>query len=93
MVLWLDCALAGFSREPTGWAPRCLMGSGVLHVFPELGLEEQQLPGVGSSRTRRQERKSRAETLLRKGTQLRFPNSVCQCRSHNQAPNQQGRQA
>ena len=88
--LLADCALAGFSWEPTGWAPRCWLGSGVLHAFPELGLEEQQLPGGGSSCTRRQELKSRAETLLRKGTPSTFPNSMCPCRSHNQAANQQG---
>ena len=67
-----------------GWAPGCRLGSGVLHIFLELVLEEQQLPGVV---------KSRAETLLRKGTQSSCPHSMDQCRSHGQAQSQQGREA
>ena len=70
--LLVDCALAGFSQEPTGWAPRCLLGSGVLHVFPELGLEEQQLPGVSSSL--QEGRSSRAgQTHCSEGHTVNFP--------------------
>lgn len=86
--LSVDYCLAGFYCARTGWAAGCRFSLGVLHIFPELGLEEWLLPKVCSShldsRSRTAGQKHCSERAVH-FAHIPWRSHGMQCRPHGQA--------